>query len=303
MRRARSKVVISAGLAFFLSLGRAGSAWRTQEIKTEEDAGKALWTSFCRLRTELGFRALGESAEIAAWARFECRSRALARESKSDGAVRTPLVDAAMGAGLYFRNSVVVSLEMPRLDTTLFRDMILAESDRQGQRLWGDFDIGGMGIVSSGPRYFVTIGMLASMTVVSVPQAVKTVRARIDRDRAAKKLSSIAWKNEYMEEAQIAAERAAAGSVFDFSPPKRRHAFLVKWETTDLIPTDKVREEYLTAYLRQGGIGVVFGRTGEYPGGRYFLALLLVTKTYAGLPDDFPPATRGDRSGMSAPAH
>ncbi len=257
-----------------------------QEIITDEASAAEFWRSFSRLRTELGFRPIEANPDLAAWAFSESRSRSLAAEAKDRDSRRAALDEAAQAAGLVYKKSVVVSLEMPSLDITLFRDMLLTESNLQGQRLWGDFDIGGLGIVSSGSRHYVTIGLLSSIAVIPVLDAAKKVRTRIDTERSVRKLSSIAWKSEYIKEAQIGAERAAAGSAFDFAPPNRRHAFFVKWETTDLVPTDKVREEYLVAFLRQGGIGVVFGRTPQYPGGRYLVSLLLITKPYTGVLDD-----------------
>ena len=73
--------------------------------------------------------------------------------------------------------------------------------------------------------------------------------------------------------------------ILDFKPPKRRHAYLVKWETSDLALIRQIQAEYMASYLRQGGIGVVFGRTRQFPGGRYFVTLLLLSKAYSGMPD------------------
>lgn len=231
-----------------------------------------------RLRIELGGQSASERPEIKEWARYESRSRALVRDNRPAIPGRYSLDDAALEAGEYYKSTVVIKMELPKNDTLAFRDKLLAQSMEAGHRNWQKGNVGGIGITRSATTFFVTLALLESLKPSPLEQIKKQIIGQINSGRERQKLNAISWKSKSMEKAQAAAKNATLGKSTEFHLPSGMMAILVKFETADLIMTEKMRSEYLEPGIRQAGLGIAFGRSPQYPGGRYLFAFLFLLK-------------------------
>lgn len=237
-----------------------------------------LWRSFVRFRLELGLHQIDDNFGLSEWARYESRLRALEKEYRFSTPGTFTLEEASSAAGLYFKDLVVVKMEMPIIDISLFRDKLLAESYRNGQPLWQKTDIGGIGVTRSENISYVILALLESIRPLPLEQMRERISRQIDFERRAGKLKPISWKKIHRKRAQLAAENAALGKSIKYEPPSGMKAVLIKLETPDLILPEKLRTEYKMPSIRQAGLGVLFGRTRQYPGGRYLLSFLFLSK-------------------------
>ena len=245
---------------------------------SDTNAEIELWRSFVRSRIEFGYKTINSDSRISEWARNESWARALEREYHKSTIGAFSLDETLSSAGIYYKDSVLIKIEFPIFDISSFRDKLLTESDKYKQRLWQTMNAGGIGVTRCEKRSYVTLVLLESIRPLPLEQVRQQTMKKIDLERRAAKLKAISWKKRIRETAQLASENAMLGKSIDYKSPSGMMAELIKLETPDLIFPENFRYEYKKVNIRQAGLGIVFGRNRQYPGGRYLISILFLSK-------------------------
>jgi uncharacterized protein YkwD len=139
-----------------------------------------------------------------------------------------------------------------------------------------DFTHIGIGVVQSeGKGYFVTQDFLHPLVQESDKQVSRTVLEHINKERRSAELPPLKqWKNAERF-AQNLAEKKAKGLPLPDIPPEYGETLVVFLLTPRLDPEKLLFKDAVDPSYNTGALGVWFGKSRDYPGGNYALALLL----------------------------
>ena len=123
---------------------------------------------------------------------------------------------------------------------------------------------------------YVVLELVQSLEFLSLTEARTRVQARINSLRRQDSVEPVLFSEDIQPLAQDLADRKAAGKKSLSLPSWIGDAQVLYWQTTSLELNDQASQELKNALFSKGAVGIWFGRTTEYPGGVYSLAIVSV---------------------------
>jgi uncharacterized protein YkwD len=156
---------------------------------------------------------------------------------------------------------------------------LMESTEHKENILEPDFDTVGIGVISKEDKnYYVTEDFLKSFEPLGEEEVKRDIKEIIDKVRAKNLLHPLVYQEEADKFARVLSERKANELPLPGFPSffGETHA---KFITTPILSeANFVSEEILSATYEEGGLGVWAGRNKKYPGGAYFVTVLLFPK-------------------------
>lgn len=156
---------------------------------------------------------------------------------------------------------------------------LMESTEHRGNILEPDFDTVGIGVtLKEGKNYFVTQDFLKSFEPKGEEEIKKDIQEIINEVRAKNSLFPLVYREEADKFARVLSARKAKQLPFPSFPASfgETHASFITTPTTS--EANFVFEEIISSIYEQGGLGIWIGKNKKYPGGAYFITLLLFPK-------------------------
>jgi len=155
----------------------------------------------------------------------------------------------------------------------------MESTEHRGNILEPDFDTVGIGIIlNESKAYYVTQDFLKSFEPKGEKEIKKAIQEIINEARAKNSLLPLVYREEADKFARVLSERKAKQLPLPSFPASfgETHASFITAPT--ISEANFFFEEIISSIYEQGGLGIWIGKNKKYPGGAYFITLLLFPK-------------------------
>ena len=156
---------------------------------------------------------------------------------------------------------------------------LMESAEHRGNILDPDFDTVGIGVIlKEDKNYYATQDFLKSFEPKREEEVKKDIQEIIDEVRAKNSLHPLVYQEEADKFARVLSERKAKQLPLPGFPAifGETHATFITAPT--ISEANFVFVEIMSSIYEQGGLGIWAGRNKKYPGGAYFITLLLFPK-------------------------
>jgi uncharacterized protein YkwD len=153
----------------------------------------------------------------------------------------------------------------------------MGSPDHRDNILHAEFDTVGIGVVLAPDNtYFVTVDFIRSLTPKPAAEIKDLVLQGLNEMRAKQNKPPVVLIDEIVRLAELFSRNKAAGQEIPKIPAffGATIVHLVSGPVSMLVA--RMREDRRLTFCGRAGIGVLFARSPEYPGGAYFISVLLV---------------------------
>ncbi len=279
------KIICLAGFLWFgisfLSLTRLVS----QEHKSEPAAGKSdisaiekgLYEALNLERTSRSLPPLRLSPGLSELARKHSADMAGRDRLLHDSSSGQSYLDRLVAGGFCFISGGENVVRSETFVTEFIHRSLMDSPEHRDNILTEEFNEVGIG-AAAGPEegvYFITQDFLRTAPMLTREEAKDRILRKIGELRASKGLSPFQNREEYDSVSQDLARLRASG---DKNPPiptflGATQVYFYISPSLDEMPG--FSEEIILGASEEGGVGVEFSRSDRYPGGAYFIALVL----------------------------
>jgi len=153
----------------------------------------------------------------------------------------------------------------------------LMESEEHRENiLTPNFNRIGIGVIYvENKGYYITQDFIQSFEVLEAAEIKGLIQKRIDAIRRSQALPPLVYKAEANKFALEYSKRKAEKRPTPPFPPLFGETHVISIATPSLHQAESVTEDVINAFYGAGGLGVILGRNRDYPGGTYFITLLL----------------------------
>lgn len=231
-------------------------------------------------RKDLGLLTLQFSQDLSLLAREHSKDMALRGKISHSSTSGQSYRDRIIEAGFYFSaiGENVASSNRPQ--TELIHEKLMDSAGHRKNILDPDFDQVGIGVVfRKNKGYFITQDFRRAMVLKKEEEVKEDIQRDINDLRRENYLPSLS----FTKEADDYALKCAIYKAKDKAPsPMPRH-----WGETQFLfitsPTLEgiqsiYRDKVLKKTYTRAGLGVSFGKSSKYPGGCYFITLVLISE-------------------------
>jgi uncharacterized protein YkwD len=160
-----------------------------------------------------------------------------------------------------------------------FHQKLMESTEHRENILEPDFDTVGIGIIlKEGKDYYVTQDFLKSFEPKGEKEIKKDIQEIINEVRAKNSLLPLVYREEADKFARILSERKAKQLPLPSFPASFGETHATFITTPTISEANYVLEEIISSIYEQGGLGIWIGKNKKYPGGAYFITLLLFPK-------------------------
>lgn len=241
---------------------------------------RSLYELVNKEREKLGFPALKYSSDLSALARNHSQDMALRQKlshfSSAGKAYKKRLVEA----DLYFISAGENVAFSETFVPEFIHQSFMASPGHRKNISSPDYDQVGMGVISVEDKgYYITQDFLQSLEPMEEEAAQKALQVFINRLRRKNSISPLVFLKEQAGYAREYSLRKSEGTPPPPVPPYFGINYILHISSPSLYEAQSgLKDEVLEEIHESAVIGVVFRRNTAYPGGAYFITLILLLK-------------------------
>lgn len=270
--------IILCNALFFLSAlyffpGQQESPFRRPGIDTIE---KNLFEYINRERKQRNLPLLKLSAELSAVARKHSRDMAAQPKLTHLSSSGKTYAERLAQDGYYFMDVGENVAFSETFQADFIHQSLMESSGHRENILTPNFDRVGIGVFySENSGYYITQDFLESFVTQKASDIRKHIQERIDNLRSSHTLTPLVYRSAADEFALEYSKRKAEKKPPPPIPSMFGETHLIYTATPSLSELESVTEDVINAFYGAGGLGVTLARNSDYPGGTYFITLLL----------------------------
>ena len=139
-----------------------------------------------------------------------------------------------------------------------------------------NFELVGIGVINKENQgYYITQDFMKSLKRKEDKAVKEIIQKKIDEARFRSSLHPLFYEEEASNFARIYSQRKAEKYPSTPIPDIFGESHLVSVATASLDEADSIFQKALDSIYEGGGLGIWFARNSDYPGGAYFITLLL----------------------------
>ncbi len=249
------------------------SSFHRPSISTIE---KSLFEYIDQERKNRNLPLLKLSAELSAVARKHSRDMAARSELSHLSSSGKTYEERLVQDGLFFIDigENVAFSETFRAD--IIHQSLMKSKDHKENILMPNFDRVGIGVIySENSGYYITQDFLRYFEAKTAPDIKKLVQERIEHLRRSRSLPSLIYRDTGDKFALEYSKRKLEKKPPPPFPPEFGETHLIFMVTPSLEETESLIQDVTNAFYGAAGLGVTFSRNSDYPGGAYFITLVL----------------------------
>ena len=153
---------------------------------------------------------------------------------------------------------------------------LMESADHRENILYPNYDQAGIGVIyNENKGYYITQDFLQSLEKRGDDEAKELIQKKIDEIRETHSLLPLLYRAEADEFARVFSMRKAEKKLPPPIPDNFGETHIASIATPSLAEADSSFKSVINTIYATGGVGVQFARNKDYPGGAYFITLLL----------------------------
>jgi len=237
---------------------------------------KSLFEHINEERDKQNLSHLKFSAEISVFARKHSQDMANRSELSHLSSSGETYDERLVEDGFYFMDVGENVAFSETFQADYIHQSLMGSREHRENILTPEFDQVGIGVIYvENKGYYITQDFLQSFQIQETAEIRKLIRERVNDIRRTHALSPLVYIHEADKFAVDYSRRKAENKPKPPFPPGFGETHVISIATPSLPQAAEAFEDVISAFYNAGGLGVWLARNKDFPGGAYFITLLL----------------------------